>query len=121
MGGAFGKAKGMGMLICIVCRKSHKARRDKFPKTLVEIRIVDHPDDKKKILKRKIKMQFVIGHVCAKCDRKWQLKSFMKHHKITADKTGRRKISDMIRDKMKEINMRGIRLPASEGKPRGRG
>lgn len=111
----------MGKIVCAICHKAHKARRHNFPRTLAETREVDHPEDAGKEVKRKIQKLFIIGHVCVGCDRSWKIRGFMKKHNIKPDKTGRNKISDMIRDKLKEIGMRGIRLPTMEGKPRGRG
>jgi hypothetical protein len=94
-----------GKLRCYVCGEEHKARSDKFPNAVMEQRRVKDPEHL-----GQYKMEpVVIGHICKKCTLKGQRAIFMKQHKIKADKTGKKSVREMIREKLDEITTKGIK------------
>jgi len=107
-----GKEKfGMALkLNCKLCGDAHKADTKHFPQSLWE-------RQKQEILPGKFEfIPVLVGHACKKCVDKRGKVAFMKEHKITVDKSGRKSIVQQIRDKIKELSLSEKKPEAADAK-----
>lgn len=97
-------------LRCRVCGGEHKADTKHFPQSVWE-------RQKQEVAPGKFEtIPVPAGHICKKCVAKIGKTEFMKKYRITTDKSGRKSITQQIRDKIKELSLAEKKPEAANAK-----